>query len=153
MGAVVHGIQVIVNLITLFALFASLSAASGAIDPASRALVIFILAVYVILELFLIAAFVLTCMTFGYIGADHEKYNQKKGVTIATIVFNFIVAILFFVACAGTANAGSIVFFIICALVLIAANVLYILDLSSEKKRAEEQQAKLEEPQPEDIQQ
>lgn len=136
-GTVVNGIQAIVKFISIFAVIAALSLAGAGQAPGLFA---FVIAVYVLLEAFMIVAFVLTCITFSYINADHEKYASKKGITIATIVFNFIIAFLFLIACAGVDSVLSIVFSIICAVALVAVNILYIIDLSKENERAKANQ-------------
>ena len=90
----------------------------------------------VVLELFLITSLVLSCVTFGHVNGSPEKYEKRKGVTIATIVFNFLVVIMFIASCFES-DAGTIVFALICAAALVAANVLYIMDLTQEKARVE----------------
>ena len=60
---------------------------------------------------------------------DAAGFKKKKAILIVAAVFNFIGAIIAFVS-------GSI-FYIILALVMIAAGVLFIVDVSIEGKRVE----------------
>lgn len=136
LGTVVTSVQVFVTLYLIFAYIVILGQAGSEIDMEVRTLITMMIVLMASLELFLITTLVLTCLTYKPISGSPEKYAEGKGVTIATIVFNFLLAIMFLVGCADS-NVGSIVFSIICALILIASNILYIIDLAQEKERVE----------------
>lgn len=133
LGTTVTGIQVIA---TFYVIFLYMSLISQVTDPEAKSLVVMMIGIAVVLELFLITSLVLSCVTFGHVNGSPEKYEKRRGVTIATIVFNFLVVIMFIASCFES-DAGTIVFALICAAALVAANVLYIMDLTQEKARVE----------------
>ena len=136
-ATVVLGIQLILNLIDLFAFFAVLGGMSGAGSGAETAAVILAILLYIFLLAFIVVAFILTLMMFKYVNASPEIYAKKKAVTIASIVFDFLVIILLLISFFGSANVGTLIFSIICFIALLAATILLIIDLVNEKKRVE----------------
>lgn len=136
LGTVVTGVQVIVSLYMIFACIVLLGQITVDVDAEAHAILVMTMLLVVLLLLFLITTLILTCLTFKPISGSPEKYAEGKGVTIATIVFNFLLAILLFVIYLDS-GVGMAVFAVICALTLIASNVLYIIDLAQEKERVE----------------
>ena len=71
---------------------------------------------------------------FKYINATHEDYTKKKSSIIAVIVLNFLVVILCILSM-DPSSVGTFIFYLICMLVLIASNILFIIDLAQENKK------------------
>ena len=134
LATIVNGAQVILNAYAMVVIFSVLSAASTG-TALDAPLAVMTLGIYVILELFLIVAFILTCVNFGHVFGSPEKYAQKKGVTIASIVFNFLVMLMLIIAVFSGGAISNIIITLLCALALLATNILYIVDLSLENKR------------------
>ena len=74
-----------------------------------------------------VVALILSIVSIVAWSKDAAGYKKKKGAVITAAVFNFIGAILCFIA--GTA------LYIVLALVLIAVGVLFIVDVCLEGKR------------------
>lgn len=68
---------------------------------------------------------------------------KRKKVIITTVVLNFIIAALFLISCFGTESIGSIILYVISMALLIAANVLYIIDMKQEKANSQKQTAQV----------
>lgn len=134
-GTTANAIQLIINLVAFLAIVGALADLGN--DSAMVALTV--IGVSIILLAFIIVAFILTCRIFKYMNASSEVYASKKGLIISAIVFNFLVAILLF-AFGFSGNVSSIIINVLCALALIATNVLYIVDLCLEKNRVQKQQ-------------
>ena len=140
LATVINGIQVFFNGYILIAFFAAMAQIG---TDGMNALGGFLIALAVIIEICCIVGLVFSILSFTYISADHEKYVSKKKYLVTSIVFNFIIAFIFIIACFDGRGAGSIVFYIISMLALIAANVLYILDMKKEKTATVEKEEKV----------
>lgn len=135
LGTVVTSILVLLFFFSIITAIGLLP--SNATNETEYAIWIMVIAFLVVIELFLIVALVLNSVTFGHINGSPEKYAKRKGVTITTIVFNFLV-MLILVAYCFYAKGFLIAVLLISAATLIAANVLYIIDLTQEKERVEQ---------------
>lgn len=137
LGTIANAVQVVINLIGFFAVITLLSFISEGTSSEEQAVIIFMVLIMVVLILVLITALVLSCVTFGYINGSHEKWTKRRGVTITTIVFNFLVVglLLFSLLISTEVSALDIVFNIITMGMIIAANVLYIIDLATEERK------------------
>lgn len=146
LGTVANAIQAAWNVYGAMAMIIILSAIT---DPEAQGLIVVMCLIMVLLVLVLITALVLSCVTFKYINGSHELWTKRKGVTITTIVFNFLVVGLLLLSLflsATEVSALSIVFNVITMAMLIAANVLYIIDLATEEgkvKKLNEQKAEV----------
>ena len=147
MGTVANAYQLVVNLISAFALFGLLADISSGTSMAGVLPTILLILLFVAV---IIVAFILTCIIFKYMNAAPETYKSKKGLIIAAIVFNFLVVLLL---CIGGFEGAifGIIMNVLSILLLVATNVLYIVDLCLEKgrvarKSAEEQTTSVEEP-------
>lgn len=147
MGTVANAYQLVVNLISAFALFGLLADISSGTSMAGVLPTILLILLFVAV---IVVAFILTCIIFKYMNATPETYKSKKGLIIAAIVFNFLVVILL---CIGGFEGAifGIIMNVLSILLLVATNVLYIVDLCLEKgrvarKSAEEQTTSVEEP-------
>lgn len=85
--------------------------------------------------LFLIVGAILTCFTFKCFRGSSEEYERTKKVLIASITFNFIIIITLFYGLASTIGITGIIIASVLTVFYITSNVLYIVDLSLEKKR------------------
>jgi len=74
-----------------------------------------------------VVALVMSIIAIAAWAKDADKFKKKKASLIVAAVFNFIGAIIAFIT-------GSI-FYIVLALVMIAAGVLFIVDVSIENSR------------------
>lgn len=138
MGTVANAYQLVVNLISAFALFGLLADISSGTSMAGVLPTILLILLFVAV---IVVAFILTCRIFKYMNAAPETYESKKGLIIAAIVFNFLVVILL---CIGgfEGTAFGIIMNVLCLLVLVATNVLLIVDMCLEKKRVAEMNKK-----------
>lgn len=95
----------------------------------------------IVMLAFGISTFVLSVKMFKYVNGTHEEYVAKKRKTITLIVLNFIVVLLcLYLAISSVSDEGgelNLVLYLIILLAFIACNVLLIIDLAKEKKRAE----------------
>lgn len=132
LGTVANAIQAAWNAYGVMAMIVLLSAIT---EPEAQGLIVVMCLIMVLLVLVLITALVLSCVTFKYINGSHELWTKRKGVTITTIVFNFLVVglLLLSLFLSTEVSALSIVFNVITMAMLIAANVLYIIDLATEE--------------------
>ena len=147
LGTVANAYQLVINLISVFAMIGVL-ADVGAGASVSAMLTVIIISILMLAVL--LVAFILTCRIFKYMNATSEVYKSKKGLIIAAIVFNFLVVVLL---CIGGFEGAifGIIMNVLSILLLVATNVLYIVDLCLEKgrvarKSAEEQTTSVEEP-------
>ena len=138
MGTVANAYQLVVNLISAFALFGLLADISSGTSMAGVLPTILLILLFVAV---IVVAFILTCRIFKYMNAAPETYKSKKGLIIAAIVFNFLVVILL---CIGgfEGTAFGIIMNVLCLLVLVATNVHLIVDMCLEKKRVAEMNKK-----------
>lgn len=134
LGTVANAIQTAWNVYGVMAMIIILSAVT---EPEAQGLIVVMCLFMVLIVLVLITALVLSCVTFKYINGSHELWTKRKGVTITTIVFNFLVIGLLLVSLflSTEVSALSIVFNVITMAMLIAANVLYIIDLATEERK------------------
>lgn len=142
-STVVNAIQVFANGYTLFAFIAVLAGAGGVIDPASMAMLVMMLLLMLVIVVLCIVALVFSCKSFFAYKADNETFMKRKKVIITTVVLNFIIAALFLISCFGTESVGSIILYVISMVLLIAANVLYIIDMKQEKANTQKQTAQV----------
>ena len=106
--------------------------------------------VAIIMIAFAITTLVLSAKSFKYVSATHEVYVEKKRSLIALIVLNFILAAMMLysiIDSAGTEEStiGDLIFSIICLLLIVAANVFFIIDLATEKKKVAKLQSDVKE--------
>lgn len=132
LGTIVNSVQVLINFYSLILLFAIIPN----LDGSNASMIAFTVLTSILLMAVLVVAFVLTLLTFKYVNGTPELYRKKRATTIATIVFDVLVVILLF-AGGISDNALSTVINVICALILVASVVLYIVDLCLEDKRVE----------------
>ena len=92
LATIVNAIWVFMGFYICYVMFAVWMMVAGAQSAGVGMLMFMGVAVF---EVLLIVALVLSCSSFGAVGASKEKYGRKKGVVIASIVFNFIVMIYF----------------------------------------------------------
>ena len=88
-----------------------------------------------IFSLFEITSLILNAISISAYENSNEVYNKKRPLLLTTIVFNFIVAALFFATMSFGSDTSTIILFLILIFALIAVNVFYILDLSLENKK------------------
>lgn len=143
-GTVIHSIQTLLNIYPLYAFFIAFMIILD--HPSAEADAPFALLFFsaLLIELISITALVLSCVSFSYIKKPHEQYAKRKGVTIALIVFNFILITLMlvtFILSLGTLSFLYIIFYILCITLLLIANIFYLVDLSKEKKRVAQMQS------------
>ena len=139
LGTVIYAVQLISSLVAIMPIISLLSSLETGTEVDSMAMLIGIGSIVLTLLLILIAL-ILTCCTYKYINAEPEKYAKGKGVIIATIVFNFLIALFTLIGLFG-AEMLTIIVGIITISILIVANVLYIIDLAQEKKKVQQLQA------------
>ncbi len=131
LGTVANAYQLVINLISVFAIFGLLADAGAG---ASVAAMLTVIIITILMLAVLVVAFVLTCRIFKYMNETPEVYKSKKGLIIAAIVFNFLVVLLL---CIGGFEGSifGIIMNVLSILLLVATNVLYIVDLCLEKNR------------------
>lgn len=143
-GTIIHSIQTLINIYPLYVFFVMFLIVLD--NPSAKADAPFALLFFSVLliELISITALVLSCISFSYINKPHEHYAKRKGVTIALIVFNFILIALMLITFISSLGKLSILYpilYIICITLLLIANIFYIVDLSKEKHRIVQPQA------------
>lgn len=136
LSTIANGILVIISVVSLIMVFGIIAGISGQTGFAQAELMVAIISIGVSLLMLalVLAAFILSCKMFKYINAPHEEYAKKKGSIIAVIVLNFLVVILCILSM-DPSSVGTFIFYLICMLVLIASNILFIIDLAQENKK------------------
>lgn len=125
-GTVFTAIFSLIMLIGITAILAIL------FDLGSGSMISALFALIGLLEIALgIVALVLNAMCIGKFSYTHEKYVAKRGLIITAIVFNFLLALLLIISLATQFSALTMFVFLAC----LATGVLYIVDMSLEKKR------------------
>ncbi len=143
-GTIVHSIQTLINIYPLYFFFVAFLIILDRPSAETDAPVELLFFSTLLIELISITALVLSCISFSYINKPHEHYAKRKGVTIALIVFNFILISLMlitFISSLGTLSILYVIFYIICITLLLIANIFYLVDLSKEKKRVVQMQS------------
>ena len=145
-GTVIHAVQSVLNLYSLYymyLIFILINDISSSDPENVAAKIIYTLLFFavIIIELISITALILSCVSFSSIRKPHEVFAKKKGVIIALIVFNFILIALFATTFLGAVTPINFILNIVSIVVLLVANILYIVDLAKEKKRATQAQA------------
>ena len=134
LGTVFHAIYTLFTLLGISVLIAALGVASDAGYTDSAAGLGIMFAIFTIIGLALsVTALVLSACSIGCFKADAAKYRKKRGLIITAIVFNALVGIF------GLINFSIWNIFVFLAMV--AAIVLYIVDLCLEKKRVAKAEA------------
>ena len=138
-SVVVAAIQIIANAYTLIVFIAVILNMGDVID--STSLIIFVLLLLLVLAVLIlcIVSLIFACKTFFAYQANHEIFEKRKKNIVTTIVLNFILVLLFVISCISTGSAGNIIIYFISLAVLVAANVLYIIDIKKEKSKVESQ--------------
>lgn len=137
-GTVANAVQAVVNLLSLYAFMIATMMIFDTGNVASNMIMLLMFGVSLILELLIITALVLCCCNFPSFSASPEKYKARRKLTIATIVFNFLIIALFIVYFAsGTLQLTALLLNGLSMALLLASNVLYIVDLCREKKRVD----------------
>lgn len=129
--AVMDAVEIIASIISILVVIGLLSDLSGS----GMSVALPVVFIQVLLVIFLLVGLILTCCTFKCFNATPEEYAKRKKVLIASMVFNFLIAILLFYGAASAEGATDIVVSILSGIVFVAGNVLYIVDLALEKKR------------------
>lgn len=137
-SVVVAAIQIIANAYTLIVFIAVILNMGDVIDSTSLIILLSLLLVLAVLIL-CIVSLIFACKTFFAYQANHEIFEKRKKNIVTTIVLNFILVLLFVISCISTGSAGSIIICFSSLAVLIAANVLYIIDIKKEKSKVESQ--------------
>lgn len=145
-GTVVHGVQSVLNLYSLYYMYLIFILVNdiSSSDPENvAAKIIYTLLFFaaIIIELISITALILSCVSFASIKKPHEVFKKKKGVIIALIVFNFVLIELFAMSFLGTVSILNMILNVVSIVLLLVANILYIVDLAKEKKRVAQAQA------------
>lgn len=138
-SVVVAAYQIFANAYTLIAFIAVILNLGDGID--STSLIIFVWSLLLILAVLIlcIVSLIFACKTFFAYQANHEIFEKRKKNIVTTIVLNFILVLLFMISCISTDSAGGIIIYFISLAVLVAANVLYIIDIQKEKSKVESQ--------------
>lgn len=66
---------------------------------------------------------------------NHENYAKKSPLVVATIVFNFVIALLFITELVGGVSVSAMMLFVMALIAMVTCNVFYILDFCLEDKR------------------
>lgn len=148
-STVASGVFLVMSVITLVGAMMAIAAIAGAMNDVAGSTGSGITVAYGILLAFIsivmlafgISTFVLSVKMFKYVNGTHEEYVAKKRKTIALIVLNFIVVLLclYFAISSQSTEGGELdlVLYLVILLAFIAGNILLIIDLAKEKKRAE----------------
>ena len=147
-STVASGVFLVMSVITLVGAMMAIAAIAGAMSEIGStgsgitvAYGILLAFISIVMLAFGISTFVLSVKMFKYVNGTHEEYVAKKRKTITLIVLNFIVALLcLYLAISSVSDEGgelNLVLYLIILLAFIACNVLLIIDLAKEKKRAE----------------
>lgn len=136
MSTLANGILVIISVVSLIMVFGIIAGISGQTGSVQAEMMFAIISISISLLMLalVLAAFILSCKMFKYINASHEDYTKKKSSIIAVIVLNFLVMILCILSM-DPSSVGTFIFYLICMLVLIASNILFIIDLAQENKK------------------
>ena len=147
-STVASGVFLVMSVITLVGAMMAIAAIAGAMSEIGStgsgitvAYGILLAFISIVMLAFGISTFVLSVKMFKYVNGTHEEYVAKKRKTITLIVLNFIVSLLcLYLAISSVSDEGgelNLVLYLIILLAFIACNVLLIIDLAKEKKRAE----------------
>lgn len=138
LSTIANGILVIISVISLIIVFGIIAGISGQTGSVQAELMVAIISIGISLLMLalVLAAFILSCKMFKYINATHEDYTKKKSSIISVIVLNFLVMILCILSM-DPSSVGTFIFYLICMLVLLASNILFIIDLAQENKKVE----------------
>ena len=147
-STVASGVFLVMSVITLVGAMMAIAAIAGAMSEIGStgsgitvAYGILLAFISIVMLAFGISTFVLSVKMFKYVNGTHEEYVAKKRKTITLIVLNFIVALLcLYLAISSVSDEGgelNLVLYLIILLASIAGNILLIIDLAKEKKRAE----------------
>lgn len=147
-STVASGVFLVMSVITLVGAMMAIAAIAGAMSEIGStgsgitvAYGILLAFISIVMLAFGISTFVLSVKMFKYVNGTHEEYVAKKRKTITLIVLNFIVVLLcLYLAISSVSDEGgelNLVLYLIILLAFIACNVLLIIDLAKEKKRAE----------------
>lgn len=136
MSTLANGILVIISVVSLIMVFGIIAGISGQTGSVQAEMMFAIISISISLLMLalVLAAFILSCKMFKYINASHEDYTKKKSSIIAVIVLNFLVMILCILSM-DPSSVGTFIFYLICMLVLLVSNILFIIDLAQENKK------------------
>ena len=136
MSTLANGILVIISVVSLIMVFGIIAGISGQTGSVQAEMMVAIISIGVSLLMLalVLAAFILSCKMFKHINAPHEEYAKKKSSIIAVIVLNFLVMILCILSM-DPSSVGTFIFYLICMLVLLVSNILFIIDLAQENKK------------------
>ena len=131
LGTVFQGILALESIILFIAMMDLVAGATGA---GTLAIVMIITIAIAVLGL------IFNILSIPTWNKAPEVFRKKRGVIITAIVFNLLIVVLSLI---GYADEGATVNFlsILMLLCLIAASVMYIVDLATEKKRVAELEA------------
>ena len=99
--------------------------------PGANAVLGFVMIIMIILTAFCVVSLVLNAISISGFACTPEKYVRKRGVIITAIVFNILVALYILYSVFVSFSILNLLI----GIVLVAASVLYIVDLCLEKKR------------------
>ena len=133
LATVLVGIDFLIELIGFFQIISLLSNPSINASGIGGAL-----ALMVIMILIIATCLILNICSIPTWNKDAQGYKKKKGLLIATIVFNFIAMFLYIISMlGGLSNAFSLILVIIVMISLLASSTLYIVDLARESSKVE----------------
>ena len=133
-GLIVIGAQLVVNLYSLYVLWAVLIFSSAMSENLLFAWTIFSIAA--LIEIMLIVTFILICVSFSCVNASPEKYQKRKSLLVTIVVFNFLMALLCVWCCFNNGEQlVSMWAYVVSAVILVLCNILYLVDMKQEKRR------------------
>ncbi len=131
MGTVFQGILALESIIFFIAMMDLVAGASGA---GTLAIVMIITIAIAVLGL------LFNILSIPAWNKAPEVFRKKRGIIITAIVFNLLVVVLSLIGFAGEGTSVSFLS-ILMLLCLIAASIMYIVDLATEKKKVAELEA------------
>ena len=132
---VAFAIYCISCLLSIFTLAAAFSSYDVSNDPSLTASVVLALLVLILILAFCITGVVFSSVCIPRYKFEPEKFAKKKGMILATFIFDIIIVILSIIGfCAGNFDVLSLIL----VLVLIAAAVFIMLDYTKNSKLLEQ---------------
>lgn len=119
------------SVLTIFAMILVFGFASTNFETKT----VFDIVLLIVTSIMTVVTLVLNAMAIYTAFASHEDYDKKGTQLVATIVFNFVIALLFITELVGGVSVSAMMLFVMAFLAIVASNVFYILDFCLENKR------------------
>lgn len=137
--------MLISSILAMIAASAVITGADSLGEAFTAPALVITIGVMAIMAIFALLGLIFSAINFSRVSMSPEKFAEKKGKLVATIVFDFLLLAFTLFGLFQSAEEGIDALVILCIVAMIASPVLIIIDMKRNKKLLEKHSAQTEE--------